>query len=27
VIQWEANCGNGEVSCFRLVQTFTRGRW
>jgi hypothetical protein len=27
VIQWQPNCGNGDVSCFRQVQTFKKGRW
>jgi ABC-type branched-subunit amino acid transport system substrate-binding protein len=27
VIKWQANCGNGDISCFRQVQPFRRGRW
>jgi hypothetical protein len=27
VIQWQANCGQGDTSCYRQVAPFTPGRW
>ncbi len=27
VIQWQPDCGQGTVSCFRQVQPFKKGRW
>ena len=27
VIQWQSDCGNAEVSCFRQVRGFEKGRW
>jgi ABC-type branched-subunit amino acid transport system substrate-binding protein len=27
VIQWQPSCGKGDISCFRQVQPFKKGRW
>jgi hypothetical protein len=27
VIRWQADCGQGDLSCFRQVTPFERGRW
>jgi ABC-type branched-subunit amino acid transport system substrate-binding protein len=27
VIQWQANCGAGDVSCYREIQPFKKGNW
>jgi hypothetical protein len=27
VIQWQANCGAGDVSCYRQIEPFKKGHW